>query len=147
MAKSNVLYRSKLKKVKQLIDNSDFEAAEIILKQLVLKAPRDAEIWLYKGYVDGFRGSHEKAAENFKKALAIKPDDENILYNYGISSRDFGDYQSAANAFKKSLIKDPDNTQKLDCLADVYMILNESDKAVETFSKSQIGRASCRERV
>lgn len=136
MAKSNVLYRSKLKKVKQLIDSKDFDAAETILDQLVRKAPRDAEIWLYKGYVEGFRGNHEKAAENFKKALSIKPDDTNILYNFGIACRDCGDFQTAANSFNKSLIKDPDNTQKLDCLADVYMALNEQEKAVEIFSRS-----------
>ncbi|MFC1589234.1 tetratricopeptide repeat protein [Pseudomonadota bacterium] len=136
MAKSSVLYRSKLKKAKQFIENKDFEEAEKILSQLVRKAPRDAEVWLYKGYVEGFKGAHEQAAENFKNALSIKPDDTNILYNYGIASRDSGDYQAAANAFIKSLKKDPDNTQKLDCLADVYMMLNELDKAEETFSKS-----------
>ncbi|MCW8923414.1 MAG: tetratricopeptide repeat protein [Gammaproteobacteria bacterium] len=136
MAKSNILHRSKLKKVKQFIENNDFDSAEKILIQLARKAPRDAEIWLYRGYVEGFRNEHVKAAEFFKKSLEIKPDDSSILYNYGIALRDSGDYLAAANAFKKSLLKDSENTQKLDCLAHVYMMLNDHEKAIETFGRS-----------
>ncbi|MCW8829970.1 MAG: tetratricopeptide repeat protein, partial [Gammaproteobacteria bacterium] len=74
--------------------------------------------------------------EFFKKSLEIKPDDSSILYNYGIALRDSGDYLAAANAFKKSLLKDSENTQKLDCLAHVYMMLNDHEKAIETFGRS-----------
>lgn len=136
MAKNNILSRSKLKKVKQLLDHKQIEEADKILTQLMRSAPREVETWLYKGYVEGLRKNHIKAAEYLKKSLDLKPGDPSVLYNYGVAARDSGDLETAAAAFEKSLINDPSNTRTLDCLADVYMGLVLLDKAAETFRRS-----------
>lgn len=136
MAKKNILYRSKLKKAKQMLSENILDEASQILSKLSIQSSGDAEIWILLGYISGKKNEYERAIECFNKAISIEPGNSKALFNLGVALRDAGKFDDAIVAFKKSLVKNPKNTETLDCLAHAYLGAGHLDKAAEVFNSS-----------
>lgn len=113
------------------------------LRQLIASAierterePRDFEAWrdLGNAYFDANMPAQSIAA--YTRALAIKPDDTNILNDQGAMFRQIGDFNRALINFEKARQVDPTNLESLYNSAYVLAFdLNQIDKAVVLWRK------------
>jgi tetratricopeptide (TPR) repeat protein len=77
------------------------------------------------------QGEHEKAIEQFKKALAINPNFPGALNNLGVCYGQIGEYDLAEEALKKALSLKKDDVFAMNNLAVMYMETNRLDEARE----------------
>lgn len=133
MAKKDILFRSKLKKARSLLESGRLEEAESALSQLVRTYPRNAELWLLRGVLEGKRRNPVSAADHLRKAAELQPDNPTIQYNYGIALRDSGDFEHAIPAFKRAVELNPGHDEAQDCLAHAYLAIGELDRAIDAF--------------
>jgi predicted O-linked N-acetylglucosamine transferase (SPINDLY family) len=133
VAKKNILLRSKKKKAQALIEGNRLEEAAALLAQLGRSAPMDADIWLGLGFLEGKKGNHAGAAEHFRKAVSIQPNNAQFNYNLGIALRDSGNYEAAISAFRNTLKSQPDFGDAGACLAHAYMVLGRLDESEHAF--------------
>jgi len=133
MAKKNILLRSKIKKARALVLADRFTEAEVLLEQIVMKERRDADIWLLLGFIKAKQQHYKPAAECFRKAVAIQPDNPQNHYNLGIALRDSGDVEAALDAFLNVVKLQPDFGDAGACLAHAYLALGRLDEAEAAF--------------
>jgi eukaryotic-like serine/threonine-protein kinase len=77
----------------------------ILLEQAVLDTPRDALAQSNLGLLYAKKKLHEKAISRIQSALALAPDDPNVLENAGQAYEDLGDRTQALQYIEKSLQK------------------------------------------
>lgn len=77
------------------------------------------------------QGEHEKAIEQFKKALAINPNFPGALNNLGVCYGQIGEYDLAEEALQKALSLKKEDVFAMNNLAIMYMETNRLDKARE----------------
>lgn len=114
---------------KQLSEESQRLIAEALRK--TESAPNDLEAWreLGNAYFDADMTTQAIAAYN--RALAIKPDDTNILNDQGAMYRQIGDFARALANFEKARLVDPYNLESLYNSGYVLAFdLNQIDKAI-----------------
>ncbi|BCO31795.1 hypothetical protein TspCOW1_18980 [Thiohalobacter sp. COW1] len=133
MAKKDILFRSRLKKARSLLESGQLEAAESALSRLVHAYPRNAELWLLRGVLEGKRRNPVAAADHLSKAAELQPENSAIQYNYGIALRDSGNYEHAITTFNRAVELNPGHDEAWDCLAHAYIASGDLDRAIDTF--------------
>jgi tetratricopeptide (TPR) repeat protein len=82
MAKSkNILQDAKKRKAEELLRAQRFPEARVAFEQLCQQNPRDYDLWLNLGAINGKLGVFDAAEEAFKKALALRNGDPQLLIN------------------------------------------------------------------
>jgi tetratricopeptide (TPR) repeat protein len=77
-----------------------------------------------------------QAIEAYDRALALKPDDSDVLNDQGAMYRQSGDVQRAVANFEKALAIDPENLESMYNLGYVYAFdLNRMDRALEIWQR------------
>jgi tetratricopeptide (TPR) repeat protein len=93
--------------------------------------PKDLEAWRELGNAYFDADMHAQAISAYSRALAIKPDDTNILNDQGAMYRQTGDFTSALANFDKAHKVDPYNLESLYNSGYVLAFdLNQIDKAL-----------------
>jgi tetratricopeptide (TPR) repeat protein len=99
--------------------------------------PDQANALNFIGYTWAEKGINlEKAEEMIKKALAIKPGDGYIQDSLGWLYYQKGDYKRAADELTKAHEKAPDDPVIAEHVADAYLKLGQTDRAVEFLQKA-----------
>jgi len=114
---------------RQISGESQQQIAEAIKKTEL--APEDLEAWreLGNAYFDADMPAQSIAA--YSRALAIKPDDSNILNDQGAMYRQTGDFARALANFEKARRVDPSNLESIYNSGYVLAFdLNQIDKAI-----------------
>lgn len=107
-----------------------------MLEGLVAKDPNNRNAWVELGnnYFDS--DQPVKAIDAYGKALALGPDDPNVLTDQGIMFRRMGWYDRAIENFNKAAVLDPTHSQCLYNLGVVYRYdLQDFPKAKEAWSR------------
>jgi cytochrome c-type biogenesis protein CcmH/NrfG len=107
-----------------------------MLEGLVAKDPNNRNAWVELGnnYFDS--DQPVKAIEAYGKALALGPDDPNVLTDQGVMFRRMGQYDRAIDNFSKAATLDPTHAQSIYNLGVVYRYdLQDFPKAKEAWSK------------
>jgi tetratricopeptide (TPR) repeat protein len=89
-------------------------------------------------------GAYEQAGETFQAALALKPDDANILYNLGECYHRRGALAAAERYYKQCLERDPDHGPCRFALAALWVQMGrnaETQRMIEDWLARQPGRA------
>jgi len=104
------------------------------LEQLVAKDPKNLQAWITLGndYFDANQA--QKAVQAYNKALAIDPNNANVLTDQGVMFRALGFFDRALANFEKAGKLDPKHLQSLFNIGIVYAVdLKQPDKARATF--------------
>lgn len=107
-----------------------------MLEGLVAKDPNNRNAWVELGnnYFDS--DQPVKAIEAYGKALALGPDDPNVLTDQGLMFRRLGQYDRAIENFSKANAIDPRHLQSLFNMGVVYRYdLQDFRKANDAWSK------------
>ena len=105
-------------------------------EQLVKQDPKNVQAWVQLGndYFDSHQA--EKSIEAYGKALALQPNDPNVLTDQGIMYREVKKFELAAKNFEKASKLDPRHQQSLFNLGVVYAFdLKQTEKAIEAWTK------------
>jgi tetratricopeptide (TPR) repeat protein len=98
------------------------EAQERIarLEAAVLAEPRSHDAWVALGneYFDSHQ--HQKAVTAYGRALALKPNDPNVLTDQGVMYRELGQFEKALANFQQANKLDPKHLQSLINIGVVY---------------------------
>jgi serine/threonine protein kinase/tetratricopeptide (TPR) repeat protein len=86
-------------------ENKAWDHEIVLLEQAVRDAPRDAVAQSNLGLLYAKKNLREKATPRIQSALALSPDDPNVLENVGEAYEDLGDRDQALQYIEKSLQK------------------------------------------
>jgi len=115
-------------------ENQPTEAVQRLIADVIQKTerdPGDLEAWRELGNAYFDADMHAQAIAAYSRALAIKPDDTNILNDQGAMYRQTGDFTRALENFDKAFKVDPYNLESLYNSGYVLAFdLNRIDKAL-----------------
>lgn len=100
--------------------------------------PKTARDYLVDGLKDLQRGNAQQARANFDRALELKPDYAEILFEEGVSAFEAKDDFKAIDAFSNSIALKPNNPDALLARGKVYLssgLRNYSEVAIADFTE------------
>lgn len=106
------------------------------LEMMVLQDPKNHDAWVVLGnhYFDTHE--HQKSADAYGKALALKPNNPDVLTDQGVMFKDMGQFDKAVANFKKAQQLDPTHAQSLFNLGVVYANdLRRPEEAAKAWTK------------
>ncbi len=92
-------------------NEKELGAAMAMLEEVLREDPKVIDAWFTLGNMAGRRGRHEDAIGHFRRALALKPDDEEAVINMAHAYRKMGRDDDALVGFRRFLELDPKNAQ------------------------------------
>lgn len=105
-------------------------------EKLVKQDPKDVHAWVQLG--NDYFDTHQpqKSIDAYAKALALRPDDADVLTDQGIMYRELGQFDRAAKNFERASQVNPKHLQSLFNLGVVYAYdLKQPEKAVAAWTK------------
>ena len=107
------------------LQTGDFEAAKRLLGELCHRLKDDADSCIWLGVIHGQEGRIDEAIKCFNKALTIRANSAEALYNLGNAYLHKGDFVKAATIYRKFVCLQPLNPAGLVNLA--YALFNIGD--------------------
>jgi tetratricopeptide (TPR) repeat protein len=105
-------------------------------QQLTTVEPGNFNAWVELGNAWYDADMPKQSIEAYDRALALKPDDSNVLNDQGAMYRQAGDSRHALANFEKALAIDPGNLESLYNMGYIYaMDLNRIDRALEIWQR------------
>jgi tetratricopeptide (TPR) repeat protein len=92
-------------------DESDLPKAMAMIEEVVKEDPKVIDAWFTLGNMSARRGRHEDAIGYFKRALALKADDEEAVINMAHAYRKLGRDDDALVGYRRFLELDPKSAQ------------------------------------
>lgn len=92
-------------------NDSDLAAAMAMIAAVLAEDPKVIDAWFTLGNMAGRLGRQEEAIGHFRRALALKPDDEEAVINMAHAYRKLGRDDDALVGFRRFLELDPKNAQ------------------------------------
>jgi cytochrome c-type biogenesis protein CcmH/NrfG len=116
----------------------DFQTQQriAIAEQLVKKEPKNVQAWIQLGndYFDTHQA--QKSVDAYSKALALKPNDPDVLTDQGVMYRELHAYDKAVANFEKANQVDPRHVQSLYNLGVVWAYdLRDNQKAARYWGR------------
>lgn len=119
--------------------NQDYETAELYLQKAIELSPNYVESYAWLGKKELIEGNLNHAVELFQKAQELDPLSSQyvglITFSYYLT----GQYKNGIKASEETLRTHPTDNFLLWNLGNVYIGLEEYDKAIEVFNKRSIG--------
>ncbi len=114
----------------------DRHMASRYYREYLEKKPNDVVVWLNLGALHKQRALHTRAAEAFRRASELRPNDAGILASLGKSLADAGEVEEAAGHLEKAYRIDSTRSTIIDDLVRVYRRANDRDQLVVWLRKS-----------
>lgn len=102
--------------------------------EMIAAAPNDPQLYRARGIVHGKLGRHEKAIEDFTRAIQIKPDAMSY-HSRGNVYRNIDEFDRAIADFTQTLRLD-NNTVTLSARAGAWLFKGEYDKAIDDYNEA-----------
>ena len=118
------------------LPSADVQARIARIEAAVMTNPKDHDAWVALGneYFDSHQA--QKAVEAYNKALALKPEDPNVLTDQSVMYRLLGQSDKALATFQKANRLQPSHVQSLFNIGIVYASdLNKPDEAAKAWNK------------
>lgn len=118
------------------LPSAEAQARIARIEAAVLADPKNHDAWVALG--NEYFDSHQfkKSVDAYGKALAIKPEDPNVLTDQGVMFRQLGQFDKAIANFQKANKVQPTHVQSLFNLGVVYASdLNKPDEAAKAWNK------------
>ena len=118
------------------LPSAEVQARIARIEAAVLTDPKNHDAWVALGndYFDSRQ--YQKAVGAYGKALALKPDDPNVLTDQGVMYRDLGQFDQALANFHKANKLQPTHLASLLNIGVVYATdLHKPDEAAKSWNK------------
>ncbi len=103
------------------VGKRQFEAAQALLEQLVLKQPADAQLQYALGSVLHIQGHLAEAAKHLRESIRLEPQQLSSYYYLALVARDQGNDAEAIGALEKVLQQYPDHAPSCEALGGLLM--------------------------
>ncbi len=101
----------------------------------IISAPHPSvHQWIDAAFVYGAQGNIGRSAEILRKALAMFPDNDGLLYHFGRTLMGMGELEEAEEAFRKAYALNPDHHDYQYGIGLVYQRQKRWSNAVQTFT-------------
>ena len=117
-------------------DDSELAAAMRMLDEVLKEDPRVIDAWFTLGNMAARLGRHEDAVGYFKRALALKADDEEAVINLAHAYRKLGRDDDALVGFRRFLELDPKNAQVHYEIAQILLDRGENAAAAQELGQA-----------
>src|SRR5512143_845884 len=87
---------------KKLFDEGKLGEAEPLLREVISRNPRYADVHNKMGIICSMKGELKKAADHFEKALELNPRYTEASLNLAVTYNDLGRYEKASAAFQSA---------------------------------------------
>ena len=123
-----------------LFFEGDIQRAEIRLKQLIKKRPKDSRVWFLKGLIERAKGNNEEALEALDKAVEIQEKFIEAWILKGIVLRELKKFQDSLLAFNKAIEiqlieNDYEDYEILIEKAKTYFAMGKKKEAIDILKK------------
>ena len=125
--------REKIHSVISLFNNNQMQEGLDDVQTLINGYPNSALLYNIRASFRKAIGQLEDAVKDYEKALALKPDYAEALYNLGITLRELGQIDAAINSYKKALTIKPDYFGAHNNLGNIYLEIGQLDAAADHF--------------
>jgi arylsulfatase A-like enzyme/Tfp pilus assembly protein PilF len=117
-------------------DESAFPKVVALLKEIVADDPKVIDAWFMLGNVHSKAGRYEEAIDYFKRALALKPDDDMAVVNMANAYRRLGRDEDALVGYRRFLQLDPKNAQVHYEIAQILIDRNDNQGAAQELQQA-----------
>ncbi|HRP61425.1 MAG TPA: tetratricopeptide repeat protein, partial [Vicingus sp.] len=127
----------KIKQAQYLIENHQPNKGLEILNALENMEPFNPEVYLNKANIYSQIRQHQKAIENYYKALKIiddKTEKANIYFNIAFEHENLAQYDKALVILKDLLLENPENETVLYEISFCYNLKNDTESSIEFFN-------------
>ena len=97
----------KIKKLIQLYQSKQYDAAEKLAKSLTKKFPKHPFAWKVLGALLGQAGRASEASNAFQNLVLLTPQDTEAHYNLGLSLKELGRLDEAEKSFSQAILLNP----------------------------------------
>ena len=118
------------------LPSAEVQARIMRIEAVVLADPKNHGAWVALG--NDYFDSHQpqKAVVAYEKALALKPEDPNVITDQGVMFRDLGQFDKALANFQKANKIQPSHLPSLMNIGVVYSSnLNKPDEAAKAWNR------------
>jgi arylsulfatase A-like enzyme/Flp pilus assembly protein TadD len=117
-------------------DENAIAAAMAMIEEVVKEDPKVIDAWFTLGNMSSRRGKYEEAVAYFKRALALKADDEEAVVNLAHAYRRLGRDDDALVGYRRFLELDPKNAQVHYEIAQILLDRGENAEAATELHKA-----------
>ena len=125
--------QEKIHSVISLFNNNKIQEALDDVKTLINGYPNSALLYNIRASCNKAIRQLDDAVKDYEKALALKPDYAEVLYNLGITLRELGQIDAAINSYKQALTIKPDYFGAHNNLGNIFLDLGQLDAAADHF--------------
>lgn len=105
-------------------------------QQRTIAEPGNYIAWVELGNAWYDSDSPKQAIDAYDHALALKPDNSDVLNDQGAMYRQLGDFRHALSNFEKALVVDPGNLESLYNMGHIYAFdLKQTERAMEIWKR------------
>ncbi len=120
----------------QLHDEHDSDAGLKTLREVVAKDPQVIDAWVMMGNEYSRLRDFRRAADSFKRALALKPDYDLAVFNLANVYRTMGKDDEAMVGYRRLIALDPKNAQAHQELAQILVDHERLDEAQQELNRA-----------
>ncbi len=132
----------------KLFNEGRLSEAEPLLREVITRNPRYADVHNKMGIICNMKGEMRKAVEHFKKAIELNPRYTEASLNLAVTYNDLGEYKKAQEVFSMAAqIAHPDPNAMDPFIAgklanehykmgNMYLEFNMNDEAIEEYRKA-----------
>jgi tetratricopeptide (TPR) repeat protein len=120
-----------------LLSHGRAEEALAEFRELIARAPQQAEARLNCGTALAALGRHQEAVAEFDAALAAMPGHPGVHYNRGLALHELGRYAAALEAHDRAIASAPEHAGAWLHRGRALAALNRHDEAVKSYGKAR----------
>ncbi len=136
MARRDVLTRSKKRKAEQLLRSRQLPQAREAFERLARIDPRDPEVWLNLGAINGMMGFVDEAEAAFRQAVALRDDLPQAHFNLGYLLLSQGRLQEALPHLQAYTRLNPQASEGFAQLGRIHQDLGQQAEARRAFERA-----------
>ncbi len=132
-------FQKLLSKAEKLYQQEKWDECISVLTEcipLAKDADEKSKIYYNRGANYGRKGEHDRALEDYSKAIELKPDYADAYHDRGVTYGRKGEYDRALENFSKAIELKPDDADAYHNRGVAYNKKGEHDRALEDFSKA-----------
>ncbi len=134
--KDKIGFSNDLTKATMLLEEKRPEESAVILERLTREEPELADAWSLLGNVNLKRGRKQAALDSFRRALALKPDNNFLMINVVKSLAGLGEVEAAAEENLRFLKVFPDDPALLEQLGYIRLRQKRPDEALNLLRRA-----------
>jgi len=128
--------QSTASRITELDKKKDWPGMLRLARAQLKREPDRSDWWFLQGYALARQGQNEAAAESFRQATHLSPEDEESWLALGSSEMALGRPEQAIQAYRQALSYRPESARAYLALADLYLRRGETELAIPNYRES-----------